>query len=174
MNQDENNPLEKKLSEPSKGTENKAQGVTESLTNETSGSLQHDSISSSEKPFVGKLITTDASEDTIREGSPFRVDPLDMVVASQTLVLPSGEPAYGDFGPFQYTAMGASTSAVVVLLFAAMGAGLFPLGGILVTILGGMLSLVGLFSPKRFRRASIFALIAHAGLFFLSYARSLA
>lgn len=184
MNQDENNPLERKLTEPQNETEKQAGGATESPIRETSGSSHHDSKPSSEpssnKPFVGKLIEPAASEDSIaeseeviREGSPFRVDPTDMVPVGQLPVLPSGEPAYGDFGPFQYTAMGAAASAVVVLLFAAMGAGLFPVGGILVTVLGGMLGLVGMFSTKRFRLAAILALIAHAGLFVLSYARSL-
>ena len=86
----------------------------------------------------------------------------------------SGEAAYGQFGPFLYTAMGASAAAVVVLLFAIAGAWWFPVGGALVAVLGTTLSILGLFSTRRFRYAALAALPLHMLLFFFSYARTLA
>jgi hypothetical protein len=119
---------------------------------------------------------TAGGDDSIRVGSPFRKDPPNMRAAPIPVSAPplSGEAAYGEFGPFRYTTMGASTAAVAVLLFAAIGAWWFPIGGALVAVLGTVLSIVGLFSTKRFRLAAIAMLPLHISLFFLSYARSLA
>ncbi|QDV42671.1 hypothetical protein Enr13x_25210 [Stieleria neptunia] len=145
-------------------------------------------------PFVAKLVeptTTDgaaertmagaasvagaASEAPVRVGSPFRVDPPELTTPSEPVKTPtlSGEAAYGEYGPFLYTAMGASSAAVIVLLFAALGAWWFPAGGALVAVLGTVLSIIGLFSRRRFRYAAIGTLPLHMVLFFLSYARSL-
>ncbi|OYP28228.1 hypothetical protein [Rhodopirellula sp. MGV] len=134
-------------------------------------------------PFVAKLISTGQNpgaaaaesdtetEPTIRVGSPFRVDPPPQrqVVVQQA----SGEAVYADYGPFLYTSMGAASAAIVVLAFAILGYFWFPAGGALVTMLGTLLSLVGVFSEKRFRLAAITALPLHAGLFFLCYMRAL-
>ena len=139
-----------------------------------------------EAPFVAKLVRTatdgdpdppsnESSGDPIRVGSPFHEDPADLPPAGSPSFIPmaSGEAAYGEFGPFIYTAMGASAAAVLVLLFAAIGAWWFPTGGALVAVLGTVLSVVGLFSTKRYRYAAMATLPMHMGLFFLSYARSL-
>ncbi|MDV6029767.1 MAG: hypothetical protein F9B45_06595 [Phycisphaera sp. RhM] len=69
--------------------------------------------------------------------------------------------------------MGASSAAVVVLVFAALGTWWFPAGGALVAVLGTVLSIVGLFSRRRFRYAAIGTLPLHMVLFVLSYARSM-
>ncbi len=140
-------------------------------------------------PFVAKLVEPAAADGTaadgaaanlapgtpVRVGSPFRVDPSDLATPSEPakkLTL-SGEAAYGEYGPFLYTAMGASSAAVVVLVFAALGTWWFPAGGALVAVLGTILSIIGLFSRRRFRYAAIGTLPLHMALFFLSYARSL-
>ena len=145
-------------------------------------------------PFVAKLVEPAAVAGTaadgaaadgaaanlapgtpVRVGSPFRVDPSDLATPSdpaKKLTL-SGEAAYGEYGPFLYTAMGASSAAVVVLVFAALGTWWFPAGGALVAVLGTILSIIGLFSRRRFRYAAIGTLPLHMALFFLSYARSL-
>ena len=143
-------------------------------------------------PFVAKLVTPESRSDDfvqvggdapaegvdglIHVGSPFRSDPAELPASIVTVSVPSlsGEAAYGEFGPFRYTAMGASTAAVAVLLFAAIGAWWFPTGGALVAVLGTVLSIVGLFSTKRFRLAAFAMLPLHVSLFFLSYVRSLA
>lgn len=117
----------------------------------------------------------DQSNESIRIGSPFRQDPSDLPAAADASIgLASGEAAYGEFGPFQYTAMGAATAAVVVLGFAALGAVWFPPGGALVAVLGTVLSITGLFATKRFRYAASATLPLHMGLFVLCYSRSLA
>lgn len=149
-----------------------------------------------EQPFVAKLVSAsesansgmeaadstvdgvNAEQPEIRVGSPFRIDPedLDQIDSSATPgQVGAGVPeaAYADFGPFLYTAMGASAAAVVVLLFAAAGAWWFPTGGALVAILGTVLSIIGVFSTRRFRYAAIATLPLHMVLFFVSYARSL-
>ncbi len=142
---------------------------------------------SEEQPFVGRLVqpesesgsvdgTSDGdsnqveiaeSEREIREGSPFRQDP----------VFPAGErrmgPSYADLGPFRYTAMGAASAAVLVLVFAGAGSWWFPVGGLLVAILGAVLSIVGLFARSRFRLVSALSLVLHVGFFMVSYVRSL-
>ena len=69
----------------------------------------------------------DTQQPEIRVGSPFRIDPEDLdQIDSAATPGQTGtgvpEAAYADFGPFLYTAMGASAAAVVVLLFAAAGA----------------------------------------------------
>ena len=120
-------------------------------------------------PFVAKLVDASseaAVEETIRVGSPFR----ESSVAKPSL---SGEAAYADYGPFLYIAMGSSVAASIVLLFAAAGSWWFPPGGALVAILGVILSIVGVFSNRRFRLMAIASLPIHAGLFVLSYSRSL-
>lgn len=124
-------------------------------------------------PFVAKMIVP--SVDEVHVGSPFRQDPEDLPAESPAGVIftASGEAAYGEFGPFLYTAMGASSAAVVVLFFAAAGAFWFPTGGALVAVLGTVLSIVGLFAAKRFRYAAFATLPMHMTLFFLSYVRSL-
>ena len=155
-----------------------------------------DVAATADAPFVAKLVTpaarTDdlspagentagetpsilAADPSIRVGSPFRQDPDHLPSATVPLSLPghSGEAAYSEFGAFRYTAIGASSAAVTVLLFAAVGAWWFPAGGALVAVLGTVLSIVGLFSTKRFRIVAIAALPLHISLFFLSYARSL-
>ncbi len=111
----------------------------------------------------------------VRTGSPFRVDPPDVQTpsAATPVLTLSGEAAYGEFGPFLYTAMGASAAAVVVLVFAGLGAWWFPPGGALVAVLGAILSIVGLFSKRRFRYAALGTLPLHMGLFLLSYTRAL-
>lgn len=126
--------------------------------------------------FIAELVqageSVDASQPQIRVGSPFRGNPTDgdLPIAVPVTEI---EAAYGDYGPFLYTAMGASGAAVAVLLFAALGAWWFPTGGALVAVLGTILSIVGLFSTKKFRYAAITMLPLHMGLFFLSYIRSL-
>jgi hypothetical protein len=136
-----------------------------------------DAAAAGDQPFVAKLIRRgdgadvletgdEVSAEPTRVGSPFGKDVLDA---------PGGcDPVYGEFGPFVYTAMGASAAAVLVLLFAAAGAWWFPAGGALVAMLGAALSIIGLFSTKKFRYAALATLPLHMGLFFLSYARSLA
>ena len=123
-------------------------------------------------PYIAKLISEPSpkgeGDEEVRVGSPFRVDPPARAVGQA-----SGEAAYADYGPFLYTAIGASTAAIVVIAFAALGCFWFPPGGVIVAILGSALSLVGLFSTKRFRIAAMAALPIHVGLFFLSYTRSL-
>ncbi|MCC9602210.1 hypothetical protein LOC67_16765 [Stieleria sp. JC731] len=130
-----------------------------------------------EQPFVAKMVSPSpdaalgSGEESIRVGSPFRIDPpRRRQVAIQKA---SGEAAYADYGPFLYTSMGAASSAVVILAFAALGYFWFPIGGVLVTMLGIGLSLLGLFSNKRFRIAAISALPLHLGLFLLCYTRAL-
>ncbi|MCO8121439.1 hypothetical protein NHH03_06800 [Stieleria sp. TO1_6] len=136
-------------------------------------------------PFVAKLVDTDASGPTgdevsaeaeIRSGSPFRIDPPNLVEPElpDTAAADAIGAPYGDFGPFLYTAMGASTAAVIVLLFAALGTWWFPIGGALVAALGIVLSIIGLFSPRRFRYAAIATLAIHMTLFCFSYVRSMA
>lgn len=152
---------------------------------------QAEDLTNQDAPFVAKLVapasigdqpaespTGDlqpSSGNTIRIGSPFQQDPADLPPADSPKYVgqPSGEAAYGEFGPFRYTAMGAATAAVVVLGFAALGAWWFPAGGALVAVLGTVLSIVGLFSTKRFRYAAIATLPIHMGLFVLSYVRSM-
>ncbi|MCS7467233.1 hypothetical protein NZK35_11320 [Stieleria sp. ICT_E10.1] len=153
--------------------------------NDPPGSTENaDPSVTGDAPFVAKLVepkATDgaaaslASETPVRIGSPFRVDPADLATPSEPaekLTL-SGEAAYGEYGPFLYTAMGASSAAVVVLVFAALGTWWFPAGGALVAVLGTVLSIIGLFSRRRFRYAAIGTLPLHMVLFVLSYARSL-
>ena len=127
-------------------------------------------------PYVAKLVATPDEAEIqvaeIRVGSPFREDPKGVAAASAAPV-PQTPVSYADFGPFLYTAMGASSAAVVVLLFAAAGAFWFPTGGALVAILGTVLSIIGLFSTRKFRYAAIAMLPLHMTLFFVSYARSL-
>lgn len=139
-----------------------------------------DRRSTGQAPFVAELISPGESIDGVAEevriGSPFREDPADLPAGGPDLPPPTPaaiEAAYADFGPFLYTAMGASAAAVVVFLFAAAGAWWFPTGGALVAILGTVLSIVGLFSTRRYRYAAIAMLPLHMALFFLSYARSL-
>lgn len=113
---------------------------------------------------------------SIRVGSPFREDPPDLMPERRGGVSAGGQPveaAYADYGPFLYTAMGASVSAVIVLFFDAAGVLWFPPGGALVAILGTILSLVGLFSVRRFRWTALAVLPAHVGLFVLSYFRTI-
>lgn len=147
-----------------------------------------DQPTSPDAPFVAKLVSpTDdaapaaaagrsaASDEVVRVGSPFRTDPTEIRSAPLPVFTApaSGEAAYADFGPFLYTAMGASTAAVLVLFFASAGAWWFPTGGALVAVLGTVLSIVGLFSTRRFRYAAIAVLPLHMVLFFFSYVRSL-
>ncbi len=115
---------------------------------------------------------TDDEVDGVRAGSPFRVDPPG---ALQAVPDPAPvEAVYADYGPFLYTSMGASVSAVMVLLFAAAGAIWFPAGGAIVAVLGTVLSTTGLFAARRFRLAALTCLPLHVGLFLFSYAKTLA
>ncbi|QDV83502.1 hypothetical protein [Planctomycetes bacterium TBK1r] len=143
-----------------------------------------DPSATGDAPFVAKLVepaavdgaaASLAAETAVRTGSPFRVDPTDLETPSEPVkqLALSGEAAYGEYGPFLYTAMGASSAAVVVLVFAALGTWWFPAGGALVAVLGTVLSIIGLFSRRRFRYAAIGTLPLHMVLFVLSYARSL-
>lgn len=157
---------------------------TDSDERRQSDEPNHDSAE--QGPFVAKLVeSTDAGDAhnpdnaPIRIGSPFRQDPTDLPPPDQVTddvavaYRHSGEAAYGEFGPFLYTAMGASAAAVVVLAFSAAGAWWFPAGGAAVAMLGTTLSIIGLFSTRRYRYAAIAMLPLHMGLFFVSYARSL-
>ncbi|MDM4019035.1 hypothetical protein [Roseiconus lacunae] len=136
-------------------------------------------------PFVAKLVAQpnepesharhageESGGEEIRVGSPFRVDPPPSTTGRSSRT-GSGEAAYADFGPFLYTSMGAATAALTIVIFAALGYFWFPAGGVLVTMLGTGLSLIGLFSNKRFRLAALAALPIHLGLFFLCYSQAL-
>ncbi|MEM6471250.1 MAG: hypothetical protein AAF802_16940 [Planctomycetota bacterium] len=105
-------------------------------------------------------------QGVIRVGSPFLEDP---EVAIATPAAP--EVNYAEFGPYVYTAMGASVAAVLVACFAIAGSVWFPAGGTIVALLGGFLSMLGLFSAGRFRWVAFGSLFTHGGLFFLSYVR---
>jgi len=145
-----------------------------------------DATVAGDPPFVAKLVGTPAAAnefpgqssnqsidhtEAVRAGSPFRIDPPDL--NSTDAEIGEVEAVYADYGPFLYTAMGASLSAALVLIFAAAGSLWFPAGGAIVAVLGTVLSIVGLFAARRFRWAALGCLPLHVGLFFLSYARSL-
>lgn len=118
---------------------------------------------------MAKLVvepTEESGQEAIRVGSPFRD-------ASVVKPARAAEAAYADYGPFLYIAMGASVAAAIVLIFAAAGSWWFPPGGALVATLGVILSIVGIFSTRRYRLAAIALLPMHMGLFVLSYTRSL-
>ncbi|MEL6104383.1 MAG: hypothetical protein AAFU85_00040 [Planctomycetota bacterium] len=110
-----------------------------------------------------------SNDQPIREGSPFRTEPA-AILAEQ---FASGEGAYIDLGPYRYTAMGAAVSAVLITMFAGLGAWWFPAGGVLVAMLGALLSIVGMYSPNRLRLVAIGALVLHSGLFLFSYQRAI-
>ena len=124
--------------------------------------------STTAEPVAAGEVPVQAGE-SIREGSPFRADPPAMLVGDFS----SGEGAYLDLGPYRYTAMGAATSALLITAFAGLGAWWFPAGGVVVAMLGALLSIVGMYSPNRLRLVSIAALVFHAGLFLLSYQRAI-
>lgn len=109
------------------------------------------------------------NDQPIREGSPFRTEPAAMLAEQ----FASGESAYIDLGPYRYTAMGAAVSALLITMFAGLGAWWFPAGGVLVAMLGALLSIVGMYSPNRLRLVSIGALVLHSGLFLFSYQRAI-
>ena len=128
--------------------------------------------------YVAKLVDSNeskdaknASEQAIRTGSPFRGTPQPAI--RPVPVVGSGETSYADLGPFRYTAMGAALAAALVVAFASLGAWWFPVGGVLVAMLGAVLSVVGMFSTTKLRFVAIGSLAAHAGLFFVSYLRSI-
>lgn len=136
-------------------------------------------------PYVGKLVqaadesggdltvgSPPNSGTSTRAGSPFRGG-ADSAAQGNPFKTQAIEAAYGEFGPFVYTAMGGSIAAVVVLAFSALGAFWFPAGGALVAILGIVLSVIGMFGTKRFRYAAIAVAPIHMGLFLLSYVRSI-
>ncbi|MEO1614298.1 MAG: hypothetical protein AAFV88_00525 [Planctomycetota bacterium] len=129
-------------------------------------------------PIVAKLVSPDGGNEEsqpitgVRVGSPFRVDPQTANAESKLPEKPATpEASYAEFGPYVYTAMGASVAAILVVGFASAGAIWFPAGGTLVSILGGFLSMLGLFSTGRFRWLAMAGVVAHGGLFFLSYTR---
>ena len=107
----------------------------------------------------------DASEQPIRYGSPFAVDPYwdEPIQVEPELFL--------DVGPLRYTAMGAVAASGMVVLFASASAYWFPGGGTLVAGLGGLLAIFGLFSHYRFH--ALGCLIVHLLLFMTSYTRAL-
>ena len=154
-----------------------------SADNEPTTAAESPSGALQEQPFVAKLVADGTpspppAEQTnvagVRVGSPFRKDPADLGPESPAVTTPQPiEAAYADYGPFLYTAMGASVAAVIVLIFDAAGSLWFPAGGAVVAVLGTVLSIIGLFSLKRFRWAALAAFPAHIALFFFSYARSL-
>ncbi|KAA5547171.1 hypothetical protein FYK55_01820 [Roseiconus nitratireducens] len=130
------------------------------------------SSSVSENPSVsGDPRAEDASD--VRVGSPFRTDPSGPALAAVAAGDARRRPTYDDLGPMQYTAIGASTAGILVLLFAVLGAWWFPAGGAMVAMLGTVLSVGGLFAAARFRYASMGTLVLHLGLFFFCYVRSL-
>ena len=112
-------------------------------------------------------------EETIRVGSPFAIDPDPVATASIVHPKKSASPeAFYDVGPLRYTALGAVAAAVMVLVFAIAAAWWFPSGGTLITGLGCVLSIFGLYSPIPKRSAG--CLFLHVALFTLCYARTIA
>ncbi|MEO1527194.1 MAG: hypothetical protein AAFX06_17275 [Planctomycetota bacterium] len=134
------------------------------------GALGVEEVVDSDSVVLARLVTADPeTTETVRQGSPFKIDP----PAVLTEQFASGEGAYVDLGPYRYTAMGAACSSLLITLFAGLGAFWFPAGGVLVAVLGSLLSIIGMYAPNRLRMISIGALLVHASLFFLSYQRAL-
>lgn len=102
---------------------------------------------------------TEASE--VRVGSPFAIDP--PLVSGPLAEI--GE-AFYDIGPTRYMAWGAVFASAIVLIFAGMSSFWFPAGGLLVSALGGLLGIAGMFSPRPIISAVLLG--GHLGLFLLS------
>ncbi len=116
-------------------------------------------------PILATLADSSSpSEEPIRVGSPFAVDPLEKLSYSDRPV-----EAVVD-GSLRYTAIGAVTAAAMVLVFAAAAAWWFPAGGTMIAALGCVLSIFGLYSTYRYTAAGF--LMLHLSLFVFSYGRS--
>ena len=81
------------------------------------------------------------------------------------------EPETLGYGVWTETATAAAYSAVVLLTFAIACVLIFPAGGIAVTALGAVLSLLGLSSRRV--RLSVATLVLHGVLFFVCYLRTI-
>lgn len=139
-----------------------------------------EALATGKQPFVATLVDEQTQREggqPVREGSPFRPGTETQAATrpdfqtAQASDQPAG-PSYADLGPMRYTAMGAASAAVVVLLFAGLGAWWFPAGGALVAVLGAVLSIIGLFARQKFRYTALGTLTLHIGLFMVSYVRS--
>lgn len=111
-----------------------------------------------------------ATDESIRVGSPFAVDP--NPIAGTSIRLRRVKPeAFYDVGPLRYTAMGAVSAAVLVLGFAAAAAWWFPGGGTIIAALGCALSIFGLYSNRKLVASG--CLVLHLMLFMISYSRAI-
>ena len=107
-------------------------------------------------------------------GSPLSDSPLpdgDQPIVARYATGSSANEILDDPGPLRYTALGALTASLIVILFAAVGTWWFPAGGALIAALGCLLAIFGLFSTYRIRSAML--IVIHLALFVVSYSRSL-
>lgn len=109
--------------------------------------------------------------DSIRIGSPFKVDPPQSIeVAGQSIIDASLE-IDSDATPMRYVAMGSVAASVMVLAFAMAAVEWFPVGGAMIAGLGCLLSVFGLYSPHRLKSAAL--LVVHAAIFLFCYSQTM-
>ncbi len=110
-----------------------------------------------------------AASEIVRVGSPFAVDPPELSLSYASFPIDRG--GFDDAGPMRYTAMGAVGASAMVVGFAAVSLMWFPVGGVLIALLGSALAVFGLFSSYRYSAMGLLAV--HLGLFVANYLKSL-
>jgi hypothetical protein len=126
-----------------------------------------------EEIFEARVVNPLSTEAGIRYGSPFAVDPQPgpqsdgQGISGSPAVPESGAAAAFEAGVANETAAGGVIAATVILPLAGIALWLFPLGGMLISGLGGALSVIGL--TTRRQRWSAGVLVIHICVFVAAY-----
>ncbi len=131
------------------------------------------------EPLTATATDTQAADDVFLAadsapiaGSPFEGQATAVASASvRAKKAAELEPETLGYGVWTETATAAAYSAVILLTFAIACVLIFPAGGIAVTALGAVLSLLGLSSRRV--RLSVVTLVLHGVLFFVCYLRAI-
>src|SRR6056297_300060 len=108
-----------------------------------------------EEIFEGRVVDPASPETGIRHGSPFAGGPQTgphhdgQGIAGATAVPESGAAAAFEAGVANETAAGGVIAATVILPLAGIALWLFPLGGMLISGLGGALGVIGLTNRRQ-------------------------
>lgn len=126
-----------------------------------------------EEIFEARVVDPSPTEAGIRYGSPFAIDPQPAPhydgegIAGGAAVPESGAAAAFEAGVANETAAGGVVAATVILPLAGIALWLFPLGGMLISGLGGALGVIGL--TTRRQRWSAGVLVIHICVFVAAY-----
>lgn len=136
---------------PQQNPEKRHQPVSADSPHEEPSTINEDT--SDDAPIVAWVV----DETPDRVGSPFATAPSGRTLRQQPAI------ALQDLGPFQYTAMGGTVAAIMLLGFAILALVWFPPGGCIVAALGCGTAILGLHS--KFKRITTGVLVSHACLF---------